>query len=194
MVGGPLSPDNGSVKAGSYIVRHAIKGNAVTPVQGNRIAEGTPTVVAGSKGWLDLRFPVIQEIDSTTNTIKLNNVPGYLHTSGSMRPACGTTGELFVILKSQYTTYDSTLGAGTAIHFDSRFGLPNRLFRWVLRCGHGNPNCELGRCFRSGCGGGRVLLRLPSMLRLPWGSSAAIPMPGFPCCITSWVRGSRKTM
>lgn len=112
--GGAAPATFGSVKSGTYLVRHAVQGDATAPTYGDIVSTAAVQATAGSKGWLDLRFPIIEAIDSTAGTIKLKNVAGYLnHTSTGLLPCTNTSGYLFVILKTQYATYNSSLGAGS---------------------------------------------------------------------------------
>ena len=111
--GGISDPECGSVKTGTYLVRHAIEGDSVSATYGDSLKSVTKTVLAGEKGWLDLRFPLLKSIDSVTNQIVLEEVSSYLGKNLNLLPVTGTSGEFFLILKAQYTTYDSTAIVGT---------------------------------------------------------------------------------
>jgi len=109
--GGISDPDCGSVKTGTYLIRHAIEGNATSFTYGDSLATVTKTVTAGSKGWLDLRFPILKSIDG--DQVVLKEVGSYLNRSLNPTPVTGTSGALFFILKTQYALFDSTAAAGS---------------------------------------------------------------------------------
>lgn len=93
----------GAVKAGTYLLRHVVDTNATAltgavPVLAQALASD-----AGSRKTLDLQFPTVKSVASPV--IILEGVPSVPESP----VGCGfdTSGFLYLVLRSQYASYDS---------------------------------------------------------------------------------------
>ena len=105
---GPSASARGAVKAGTYLVRHAIENNGValdglippTPIRTFAVS----TTGGSETGWVGLRFPTLLAFDQGANTITVDRLtPVYGSPTGHDFPA---TGIVTVIRDQNYATYD----------------------------------------------------------------------------------------
>ena len=94
----------GAVKAGTYLVRHAIASNGVAS-DGIPIRAFSVTATGGSDtGWLGLRFPTLVAFDQGANTVTVDRLTlVYGSPSGYDFPASGT---ISVVRNPAYATYN----------------------------------------------------------------------------------------
>lgn len=108
------SGGGGAVKAGTYLVRHAIaKNGAVQTNAGVNINSYTITTTAGTRIFLDLTFPTLKSFDSTGLFLVASGAPRVLY-ANSAGKRCGfpdpvdlaSNQWLYVINQNQYASWN----------------------------------------------------------------------------------------
>ena len=135
LVSGATAGD-GSPKAGTYLVRHAIPwdGTTVSTMANTPIVESKATVTVLEEGWLDVRLPSIRSFEVTRDgssaitdievTLKgVPPVPFEFSGSGCGFESIGTTARyIYLILDVRYATYDSA-GPTYTLNDDSVYSI-----------------------------------------------------------------------
>ena len=97
-----LIPTNGAVKAGTYLVRHAVQTNIT--ITGTDVFE-TPVIAdAGKPARIDLTFPTV--VSSDEGALTLTTTTPALATSTPTDHAFAVNGRVYLILKDQYAEFD----------------------------------------------------------------------------------------
>lgn len=98
------NPGDAAVKAGTYLVRHAVPTNN-TASDGTAIFRVNPQVNAGASEKIDLSFPKVKTSD--LGALEIVTSPLTAITTSPTGHVFTLTGRVFLILKDQYATYDS---------------------------------------------------------------------------------------
>ena len=98
------NPGDAAVKAGTYLVRHAVPTNN-TASDGTAIFRVNPQVNAGASEKIDLSFPKVKTSD--LGALEIVTGPLASVTASPTGHAFTATGRIFLILKDQYASYDA---------------------------------------------------------------------------------------
>ena len=103
------NPGDAAVKAGTYLVRHAVPTNN-TASDGTAIFRVNPQVNAGSSEKIDLSFPIIKTSD--LGALEIVTGPLASVTTSPTGHAFASSGRIFLILKDQYASFDTVTWTG----------------------------------------------------------------------------------